>query len=522
MTKRFLPLLALICSCLGSAGAWSAAAAEESPQTPEGLEGLYDGANLAQSEILAVPSYDASDNEAVPTEPVNAQSLRQVNTEVLKLRQSVWDGSTAPADFYPQAVQIFTRHYGADYGAKVHGFLDGEAAVRSRPQDVVDFSGMIDADRKEFFTAMPKGADLHVHLTGAGSPKTWMDLAARFDTKFPTDAVAAQLKHMQLDPAALGLDLSQPTISAGQMSPAMRDALGSSLVTNDCDKTFMDFLNKWQIIGPISGDVRVFYPLLKQLALSAKAQNIPYLEVIESSDPSILETVAADSRRVEQETGVVVRMLAYNMWGDPKEQVDRGMDAANRLSGSGVVGYNMVANELNRPLQHYGSFNRLRQTMKNLRVTLHAGEVPGSADNIVNDMLLNAKRYGHATQVESDPIAMAMLYSNKTPVEVSLISNMDTGAMKDLSNHPLPKMLAWGVPVILASDDPGVFDSTLSKEYDLAQRQFGLSWGELKRISRDGIRTSFLDTATKRRVLAELDRRFKVFEQSDLFLKHKK
>jgi adenosine deaminase CECR1 len=349
--------------------------------------------------------------------------------------------------------------------------------------------------------------------------KLWKD----FDTTLPTEAVANKLRHVGESPEQLGLDLSRPTVSGSQVSPELRAALGRSLVTSQYDKTMDDFLTKWSIIRPISKDPRTFYPLLREVARSAVKQNISYIEGLAPSDPPLVAAVAKAALQVEKETGVVIRVLANNLWGQKDHDVDTGMKTAHGLLGRGVVGFNMVADEFrNRPLAHYGSFKRLREKLQGLHVTLHAGEVRGSANNIVNSMLLGVERYGHATQVLTNPIAMALLYANKTPVEVSLISNLNVRALSSIDNSPMPKMLAWGVPVILSTDDPGIFSSTLSEEYDLAQREFNLSWGELKQISRNGILYSFLEPETKTRLLTELDRRLAAFEKSDLFLKFKK
>jgi aminodeoxyfutalosine deaminase len=108
---------------------------------------------------------------------------------------------------------------------------------------------------------------------------------------------------------------------------------------------------------------------------------------------------------------------------------------------------------------------------------------------------------------------MALLYARKTPVEVSLLSNLKTAVVPDLSKHPLLKMLAWGVPVSLSTDDPGVFRTTLAQEYELAQRTFNLSWEDLKEISRNGIRRAFCDPKTKKQLLRKLDARIAEFEK---------
>lgn len=452
------------------------------------------------------------------TQPVNAKTIEAANQEVLALRERVWKGEIEPARFYAEAESIYVRRFGQDYGDRVRAFLEDEAKARAAASGGVRFQDMSEQDRREFFRAMPKGAELHFHLTGAIAPEVLLEIAESLNTEFATKDLAAALKK---DLSTFGVDPAREKIATRDMSPELKDAVRSALVSHE-GESFMDFLTKWKIIGPITKDPRAQYPLLKHVAQKAREQGILYLEIIATKDPDLLAAMAASVDRVERETGVTLRLIGYAAWNAPKDAVDAIMAASQRLSPNPVVGFNMVANEMPGPLPHYESFKKLREGLSGLSVTLHAGELPKSSPNIVNDLLLSPQRYGHATQVEETPLAMATLYANKTPVEISLISNQKTLVVSDLSRHPLPKLLAWRVPVILSTDDPGVFQSTLSQEYELAQRQFGLGWEDLKRISRDGIRHSFLAPKDKERLSRELETRLGAFEKSEVFRKYRR
>jgi adenosine deaminase len=99
----------------------------------------------------------------------------------------------------------------------------------------------------------------------------------------------------------------------------------------------------------------------------------------------------------------------------------------------------------------------------------------------------------------------------KIAVEISLSSSATilgvTGAW-----HPLRQYLKAGVPVVICTDDEGVSRSDLTNEYVRAVLEHNLSYAELKQISRNGLEYSFLDAATKARLLTEWEAAWKAFD----------
>lgn len=458
---------------------------------------------------------------------VDQNTLKQANAEVLALRDKVWAGQLDPAKFYGEVQKAYENRFGPDYAKKIKTFLDVEAAAAPKPAQTVDFARMTDAERQKFFRDMPKGGELHLHLTGAIPGEKILEIGEQLGTKLPLENILKVLRIADL--SAYGVDASKKELTVAEMPAKLRADVAAAIVTKDSE-TFAQFLDKWKIIGPISADRRSFYPMIRYLADVAKAQNVSYLEIMvpgyafgSMGDPvthTEVQQAAADAaKKAEKETGVVIRLLASNGWYSSPKQDQDAIAEAEQLYPE-VVGFDMVADERLNPLNHYTSFQPLRDKLSKLEVSLHSGEQPGTASNIVNDLLLNPKRYGHCTNVEENPIAEAVLYENKIPVEVSLISNKKVRVMTDLSKHPEPKFLGWGIPVIPDTDDPGVFGSTLSQEYQLSQSQFGLSWDQLKEMSRNGIRYSFADAKTKARLLKQLDERLAKFERSAEFKKH--
>lgn len=131
----------------------------------------------------------------------------------------------------------------------------------------------------------------------------------------------------------------------------------------------------------------------------------------------------------------------------------------------------------------------------------HAGESVGPDEvwAAVDD--LGAERIGHGIAAVDDPRLLDRLRVDRITVEVCLSSNVGTGVVPALDAHPLPRLLAAGVPVVLGSDDPPMFGATLLEEYRRARDRLGLTADQLRALARAGIETSFAAADTKERLL---------------------
>jgi aminodeoxyfutalosine deaminase len=133
----------------------------------------------------------------------------------------------------------------------------------------------------------------------------------------------------------------------------------------------------------------------------------------------------------------------------------------------------------------------------------HAGETVGPGEVWAALGELGAERIGHGIGAAADPALLAHLARRGITLEVCPTSNVCTGAVSSLAEHPLPALLAAGVPVTLATDDPGMFHTSLNNEYLLCHSQFGLGPDELADIAR--ARAAFCADATRSALLAEID-----------------
>ena len=135
----------------------------------------------------------------------------------------------------------------------------------------------------------------------------------------------------------------------------------------------------------------------------------------------------------------------------------------------------------------------------------HAGETVGPDEIWSSIDLLGAERIGHGISAARDPGLMAVLVERGIPLEVCPTSNICTGAVPSLAEHPFPVLRDAGVRVTLNTDDPGMFSTDLNREYVIAHEVFGLDATDLAELARESVRASFAPGETQARVLAEID-----------------
>ena len=180
------------------------------------------------------------------------------------------------------------------------------------------------------------------------------------------------------------------------------------------------------------------------------------------------------------------------------------------------VGVNMVGREdddRGHPLRFLETIRGLRQQYPNVRLSIHAGEVDEPNYHVRDTLLLGADRIGHGLNLISDPQTLVQMRHGPYLVEINLISNLLLEYVSDFSQHPFPEYLRLGVPVALATDDRGMWDSTMTDEYFVAVKSFNLSWDELRLLTQNSIQYSFLGQEPKSRLLNALDTRFLAFEK---------
>lgn len=127
---------------------------------------------------------------------------------------------------------------------------------------------------------------------------------------------------------------------------------------------------------------------------------------------------------------------------------------------------------------------------RGLRLTCHAGETT-NAQSIWDAIEIGAQRIGHGIRAIEDARLIEYLREHSIPLEVCITSNLRTGSVASLREHPVKKLFDAGVPIVLNSDDPALFGCTLNSEFALAGREFGFTAEQLAAISDNARRFAF-------------------------------
>jgi aminodeoxyfutalosine deaminase len=155
-------------------------------------------------------------------------------------------------------------------------------------------------------------------------------------------------------------------------------------------------------------------------------------------------------------------------------------DLAAELVNEGVVAIGLGGFEAGGPARWYADLYKEARD-RGLRLLCHAGETT-DASSVWEALEIGAERIGHGIRAVDDPLLMAHLADTKTPLEICITSNVRTGAVGSLKEHPVRRLYDAGVRIILNTDDPALFDCTLTGEYELARREFGFTEGEIEEL----------------------------------------
>jgi hypothetical protein len=241
---------------------------------------------------------------------------------------------------------------------------------------------------------------------------------------------------------------------------------------------------------------------LKQIVADAR-------KFLDDTEKQEQEKLRCGQSQADPGCGVKTRYLYQVGRGLPKEnvfaQILAGFEMAS-ASDSHVVGLNLVMPEdaylsVHDFDLHMRMLDFLHGLYPKVHITLHAGEL---TQNLVPPEDLyhvrasiqhgHAERIGHGVDVmqESDPMALLrMMADKKVLVEICLTSNdVILGVTGD--RHPLPMYLKYGVPVTLATDDPGVSRGDITQEYQRAAETYHFSYLDLKKFARASLAFSFL------------------------------
>jgi aminodeoxyfutalosine deaminase len=309
--------------------------------------------------------------------------------------------------------------------------------------------------------------ELHVHLEGAVRPETLLEIARRNDYPLPADDVEGLRKLYEF-------------------------------------RDFAHFIEVWVLTTNALQTAADFRQVVVDYAEEAASHGAVYIEGIFSPAERVRRGVDWDelfsgycdgAQEAKERHGVEVRLTPDIPRGFGLDEAEATVRYAAKYRERGVLGVGLGGLEAEFPPEPYeGVFAQARAA--GLASVPHAGEVSGPASVRGALEALGATRLRHGIRAGEDPGLLRELVDRRIVLDICPVSNLRTGVVRALGEHPLPQLVAAGAVCSISTDDPAMFDTDLSRDY-AAACSFGL---EPRSFYEAGLEGSLCDEETRARL----------------------
>lgn len=311
--------------------------------------------------------------------------------------------------------------------------------------------------------------ELHVHLEGTVRAPTLLEIARRNDYALPADTV-------------------------------------EGLATLYEFTNFRHFIEVWILTTNALQKEADFRQMVVDYAAEAASHGAVYLEGIFSpaervrrgcSWEEIFEGVCNGAAEAKELHGVEIRLTPDIPRGFSQEEARATVEWSARYRDRGVVGVGLGGLEAEFPPEPYEDVFREAKAL-GLGSVPHAGEVAGAKSVRGALDALGADRLRHGIRADEDAGLVREIAGRGVVLDVCPLSNLRTGAVSSLADHPLPRLVAAGVRCSISTDDPAMFDTDLARDYEAAT-SFGL---DPRSFYEAGVYGALCDDETRSRLAA--------------------
>jgi adenosine deaminase len=328
----------------------------------------------------------------------------------------------------------------------------------------------------DFFKKIPK-VELHVHLEGSVRPETVLKLSRRHGITLPADSVEGLQEWYR----------------------------------------FKDFRHFVEIYLAITKCIRTPEDLelvAREFLEGQAAQNIKHSEVtytastvasyLNISWPDQHKALLSAMKYGEKELGVTAGIILDIVRGC---SVEKAIEVAEWATTSeGVTALGLAGEEWRGTAQYEPAFQLAKS--RGLPIIPHAGETVGPESVWETLKYTDPLRIGHGVRSIEDPRLVRELAARQIPLEVCPTSNVALGVYPSLAEHPLPKLLDEGVYVTLNSDDPPMFNTTLTDEFERCATTFDFNEDIVWTLCLNAARAAVLPDDRKNELIAQMRTEF--------------
>ena len=330
---------------------------------------------------------------------------------------------------------------------------------------------------------------LHEHLDGGLRPQTVIDLAAECGYKGLPTTNASELGawfHRGANKGSLPEYLEGFAHTCGVMQT--RGAI---------ERVAFEFIEDMHNDGVVYAEVRFAPCFHLERGLTPEA-------VVQAA----IDGLARGEEKYGVRWGLIICGMRHRT--DSLEWAELAIDFRER----GVVGFDLAGEEAGYPpKKHAEAFQAIQRA--NFYSTLHAGEAFGVASIWQALQICGAHRLGHATRLTDDMTIVGgrivklgslaqYILDRRIPLEMCLSSNVHTGAVRSMQEHPFKIYYDRGFRVTLNTDDRLMSDTTMTKEFGIAVHEFGLGMRDLEKITINAMKSAFLHFDGRLRLIYEV------------------
>ncbi len=338
---------------------------------------------------------------------------------------------------------------------------------------------------KDLLEQLPK-TDLHVHLDGSLRIPTLIDLARKQGVELPTT-----------DP----------------------EKLADVVMSGKRCRNLAEYLEGFEITLSVLQEPEALYRVAYELAEDAAAENVWYMEVRYSPIlhtrkglklTEIVDAVIEGLQEAEKKFNIKTGVIICGMRNINPETSLILAELAVAYKNRGVVAFDLAGQEENNPAKkHKEAFYLIRNN--NINTTIHAGEAYGPESIHQAIHYCGAHRIGHGTRLFEDGDLLNYVNDHRIPLEICLLSNIQTGAAPSLEKHPLRFYYDYGLRVCINTDNRLISDTTVTNELYLAAKHLNFNLDDIKSIILDGFKSAFLPNRAKSIMLNMVNDELKKF-----------
>lgn len=281
-------------------------------------------------------------------------------------------------------------------------------------------------------------------------------------------------------------------------------------VSDECS-SLAEYLEKFTLPGQCimdeTGLEEAGYDVLRGMSREnvcyAEIRFAPLLSVTDEMDcKKVIEALLKGLERGRDDFGIEFGVITCAMRHHSEEANSRMILTAREYLGCGVCAADLAGAEASYPMTEF--MNLFQNAHKiGMPFTIHAGEC-GNAQNITDAVSVGAGRIGHGIAMRGNRTLQRELATRETGIEMCPISNLQTKAVQSSAEYPLREFLDAGLKVTINTDNRTVSNTTLTKELEFIQKQYGIRDEEVLLLMKNAVDAAFAADAVKERLYRSL------------------